>query len=358
MVAASSAKMRQQLPAQLLAWYDIHGRSLPWRAPAGQISEPYHVWLSEIMLQQTTVKAVIPYYTRFLARWPDIADLAAAQLDDILAEWAGLGYYARARNLHKCAMEITSGHGGRFPDTESELRGLPGVGAYTAAAIAAIAFDRPATPVDGNVERVIARLHAVTDPLPPAKSQLQQLAATLTPVTRPGDYAQGIMDLGATTCTPRAPKCPACPWRTACAGHAAGITDTLPRRRPRAALPTRYGAAFWCLDERHNVLLQRRPTKGMLGGMLEIPTSEWTTSGLSDAPLSDLAPVNAIWSELPGIVRHGFTHFKLELSVFSSRIESSTAAMVPGLWYPVADIASAGLPTLMTKVARHAIEQG
>ncbi len=274
----------KKMSEAILAWYDRHRRDLPWRAKPGERADPYAVWLSEIMLQQTTVPTVGPYFRRFLARWPRVQDLAAASLDEVLTEWQGLGYYARARNLHKCAEVVARDHGGRFPDTEEGLLELPGIGAYTAAAIAAIAFDRKATVVDGNVERVMARLNAEATPLPAAKPILRDYAAHFTPGKRAGDYAQAVMDLGATVCTPRQPKCLLCPWSEACAARAEGIAETLPRRAAKAEKPTRRGIAFWLTregDEGREVLLRRRPEKGLLGGMMEVPSTPWR-----DAPVA------------------------------------------------------------------------
>src|ERR1700730_16176835 len=259
----------------LLAWYDRHRRKLPWRAPPGEPAEPYRVWLSEIMLQQTTVKAVAPYYARFLARWDDVGALAAAPLDDVLKTWAGLGYYARARNLPACASAVVERHGGKFPVSVTELRALPGIGDYTAAAIAAIAFDQPASPVDGNIERVIARLYAVTTPLPAAKPESRRLAGGLTPRHRAGDFAQAMMDLGATLCTPKNPACALCPWNASCAAYARGDAETLPRRTPKREGTLRRGAAFVVCRADGMVLVRTRPTKGLLGAMTEVPTTEW-----------------------------------------------------------------------------------
>ncbi len=343
-------------PAALLAWYDRHRRVLPWRAPSGCRPDPYHVWLSEIMLQQTTVAAVGPYFRTFLARWPTVRDLAAADLDQVLQAWAGLGYYARARNLHACARAVCGHHDGRFPQDEAALRALPGVGEYTAAAVAAIAFDRPATIVDGNVERVIARVFAVTEPLPGGKPTLRALARTLTPVQRPGDYAQAIMDLGATVCTPRRPRCMLCPWAEACAGRRAGIAEDLPARVEKAERPTRRGVAFWATDAAGSVLLRRRPERGLLGGMMEVPSSPWREGPmpvLGEAVAA--APGQADWRLLPGLVRHTFTHFHLELTVAAGRLAALNAdAANGGLWVPVEALGDHALPTVMKKVARHA----
>src|SRR5580704_4016206 len=273
--APRQAAVSSPQPTGLLAWYDRHRRKLPWRAPPGERADPYRVWLSEIMLQQTTVKAVGPYYARFLARWPDIRALAEAPLDEVLKSWAGLGYYARARNLHACALAVVERHGGMFPADEARLRDLPGIGAYTAAAIAAIAFDAPATPVDGNIERVIARLYAIETPLPAAKPEISRLAQTLTPRQRAGDFAQAMMDLGATICTPKNPACALCPWNRNCAAHRRGEVETFPRRTPKREGVLRRGAAFVARRADGFVLVRTRPPKGLLGGMTEVPTSEW-----------------------------------------------------------------------------------
>jgi len=301
------------------------------------------------MLQQTTVVTVGPYFRAFLDRWPMIADLAAADLDEVLHAWAGLGYYARARNLHKCARVVAQEYGGVFPDTEAELRKLPGIGPYTAAAIAAIAFDRSAAVVDGNVERVMARLFAVKESLPAAKTQLRALATELTPQTRPGDYAQAAMDLGATVCTPRAPKCLMCPWQLDCMAQALGIAEELPRRAPKAERPLRQGVAFWTVRSDGAVLLRRRPERGLLGGMMEVPSSDWGASAPADPTQ---APVTAEWRELPGQVDHGFTHFRLELTVLAAQVRKNAKA--DGIWVMPDALGEHALPTLTKKVVRHA----
>jgi len=347
---------RAGLAARLLAWYDRNRRDLPWRAPPGAVGAPYRVWLSEIMLQQTTVATVGPYYRHFLERWPTVEALAEAALDDVLHAWQGLGYYARARNLHRCAQAVAREHGGRFPDTEDGLRALPGIGPYTAAAVAAIAFDRPATPVDGNVERVIARLFQVETPLPAAKPALRDLAATLTPRERPGDYAQAVMDLGATVCLPRNPACDRCPWQTDCAGHAAGVAAGLPRRAPKAARPQRYGVAFWAVSTAGRVLLRRRPEQGLLGGMMEVPGSPWTESQAA-APAAH-APFAADWQPLPGEVNHAFTHFHLTLSVLAATDVAETRPGDGERWCHPQEFADVALPTVMKKVVRHALRGG
>ena len=342
------------LATGLLRWYDHHRRTLPWRAAPGVRPDPYHVWLSEIMLQQTTVAAVAGYFQRFLECWPTVADLAAAPLDDVLREWAGLGYYARARNLHKCAGIVAGTLGGRFPEEEAELRRLPGIGVYTAAAIAAIAFDRPAAVMDGNVERVMARMFCVTDPLPQAKPTLRDLTATLTPDRRPGDFAQAMMDLGATVCTPRRPKCILCPWTGACAARSQGVAEDLPAKLPKPERPTRRGIAFWAVTPAGDILLRKRPERGLLGGMIEVPSSEWR-----EAPTPALdavngeAPVAAQWRLLPGLVRHTFTHFHLELAVAAGQAARPDEAA--GLWVPVDRLGDQALPTVMKKVVRHAL---
>jgi A/G-specific adenine glycosylase len=343
----------------LLAWYDRHRRRMPWRALPGVSADPYAVWLSEIMLQQTTVTAVKPYFEAFLARWPTVEALSAAPVADVMAAWAGLGYYARARNLYKCAGVVATAHGGRFPSTEAELLELPGVGPYTAAAIAAIAFGRVATVVDGNVERVMARLFAVTAPLPGSKVLLKELAASLTPSKRAGDYAQGVMDLGATVCTPKSPKCMICPWAPSCVGRIKGIAETLPRKAPKAESPQRYGVAFWMERKDGSVFLQRRLAKGLLGGMMEIPSTPWRGKTWSVAEAAAAAPVEAPWRELDGVVTHVFTHFRLDLKVFAAKLTAAQAKALKGedaAWVPVDRMGSAGLPSVMAKVAKHALK--
>jgi A/G-specific adenine glycosylase len=299
----------------LLEWYDREQREFPWRAAGKTKADPYRVWLSEVMLQQTTTKAVIPYFNEFVRRWPTVNALAAAPLDDVLAAWAGLGYYARARNLHACAVAVAERHGGRFPSSEDELLALPGVGAYTAAAIVAIAFGAKATVVDGNVERVIARLFAVNTPVPEAKPELKQLAATLTPAKRPGDYAQAMMDLGAMVCSPRSPSCLVCPVSAFCSAHEQRIAAELPRRLPKPERPSRRGAAFVAVTDDGFVLLRQRPDKGLLASMMEVPSSRWTADDTEGEDVLSDAPVEGLWLRLPGTITHTFTHFHLELDV-------------------------------------------
>jgi A/G-specific adenine glycosylase len=341
-------------PAALLAWYDRHRRRLPWRAAAGQAPDPYRVWLSEVMLQQTTVRSVTPYFLRFIERWPTIAALAAAPLGDVLKAWAGLGYYARARNLHACARAIVERHGGRFPASEDELRALPGIGAYTAAAIAAIAFDRRAAPVDGNVERVIARLYAVEDEARQAKLLIRLLVKGLVPATRCGDFAQAMMDLGATLCTPKKPACAICPWSGPCVARQRGDPEAFPRRvRKREGKPRR-GAAFWVTRGDGFVLVRRRPTNGLLGGMTEVPTTAWTHDFDDTRALAD-APLRAKWRRLTGTVTHTFTHFLLELAVYAAKASPGTPAPAGTRWLALGELADEAFPSLMRKVIAHAL---
>jgi A/G-specific adenine glycosylase len=309
------------------------------------------VWLSEIMLQQTTAATVGPYFDRFVARWPNVSALAAASLDEVLQLWQGLGYYARARNLHACARTVAERHGGVFPEEAEALRRLPGIGEYTAAAIAAIAFDRREAAIDGNVERVIARLYAIHEPLPGAKPRLAALAAVLVPARRAGDFAQALMDLGATICLPRRPRCGLCPWRASCAAAASGLVDDLPARAEKPERPWRHGIAFWLTRADGAVLLRRRPEKGLLGGMMEIPSTPWRAEPWTLAEAFCLAPAPVSWSVLPGRVHHGFTHFLLDLSVAAGYGTSD------GVWSPVERLGDHALPTLMKKVARHAIAE-
>lgn len=332
----------------MLAWYDINARSLPWRVgpaarQAGVRPDPYRVWLSEIMLQQTTVAAVKAYFDRFTRLWPGVTDLAAAEDATVMGEWAGLGYYARARNLLKCARVVAHDLNGRFPDSEEALRALPGIGPYTAAAIAAIAFDRPATVMDGNVERVMARLFAVKTPLPAAKPELKALAAGLTPKTRPGDYAQAVMDLGATICSPRNPACSICPLRAVCRARAEGIAAELPRKSPKKPKPTRHGTAYLARREDGAWLLETRPDKGLLGGMLGWPGTEWTESAPEEAP-----PLRVAWHD-PGLeVRHTFTHFHLRLALRVAHV-TTDARPDRGRFLPAAQFRPSDLPTVMRK---------
>ena len=348
--------------ANLLAWYDRHARVLPWRlepkrARHGERPDPYRVWLSEIMLQQTTVKAVGPYYARFLARWPAVDRLAAASLDDVLRSWAGLGYYARARNMHACAQEIVQRHSGIFPSDVDALRALPGIGEYTAAAIAAIAFDAPAVPVDGNVERVVSRLFAVEEELPAAKPRIKQLAASLLPSRRAGDFAQAFMDLGATICSPRRPACALCPWNESCAVYLRGDQELFPRKAPKREGQLRRGAAYVALRADGRVLLRKRPDKGLLASMTEVPGSAWANdfdekSALRAAPRLK----GAKWKRVPGVVRHVFTHFPLELEVFLATVPRPIKAPADARWAPLEGLAGEALPNVMRKVIVHALD--
>jgi A/G-specific adenine glycosylase len=349
--------------ASLLAWYDRHRRKLPWRVAPGEAADPYRVWLSEIMLQQTTVKTVAPYFAKFLARWEDVHKLATAPLSEVLSAWAGLGYYARARNLHACAGVVVERHGGKFPRNEDALRKLPGVGPYTAAAIAAIAYDAPATPVDGNVERVVARLFAVSAPLRQAKPELQRLAGGLTPRRRAGDFAQAMMDLGATICTPKRPACALCPWMDSCAGYQTGNPTLFPQRTPKREGPLRRGAAFVALRDDGFVLVRTRPAKGLLGGMTEVPTSDWSAD-FDEARASDGAPrfysrsrpAPCEWRRIATPVRHVFTHFPLELSVYWGKVPAQMPAPAGTRWVDCSKIAEEALPSLMRKVVARALD--
>ena len=346
----------EPLSSLILDWYDRHRRAMPWRVLPGTAPDPYHIWVSEIMLQQTTVATVGPYFKRFIALWPTVADLAAAELDEVLHGWQGLGYYARARNLHKCAKVIVADYGGAFPDTEAALLKLPGIGPYTAAAVAAIAFGRKATVVDGNVERVMARLFAVEIPLPTAKDELRAHAASLTPGDRCGDYAQAVMDLGATICSPANPACAICPWRDSCAARRLGIAAELPKKLPKPERPTRRGIAFWIVAPDGSVLLRRRPESGLLGGMMEIPSTDWLETQWTVAAAIEVAPVKADWQPVKGLVRHTFTHFHLELTVLAGRID--TKAVADGMWCAPGKFGEFALPAAMKKVVRMAVEFG
>jgi A/G-specific adenine glycosylase len=348
--AATNSRSAAKI-ALLLTWYDRAGRTMPWRARAGQSPNPYHVWLSEIMLQQTTVATVGPYFHKFLTLWPSVDDLGAAALDDVLTAWAGLGYYARARNLHKCA-GVLHRAGGRFPDTEEGLRALPGIGLYTAAAIAAIAFNRAVVPVDGNVERVTARLWAVSTPLPQAKPELRERAQAFADDKRPGDAAQALMDLGAMVCTPRKPSCGTCPLNGCCRALDLGIAAELPRRAPKKKRrPVRRAVAFWLQRADGAVLLRRRPDKGLLGGMLEIPSTPWREADWPAGEAAAHAPAELDWRPQAGAIGHTFTHFHLDVAVWRAGFEGD----MDGMWIKPGDFDGHAIPTLMRKIARHAL---
>ena len=353
--------MTEPKASVLLTWYDAHARSLPWRALPGVKADPYAVWLSEIMLQQTTVATVGPYFRKFLHKWPEVHDLAAADIDEVMHAWAGLGYYSRARNLHACAKLVVSDHASAFPQTQEALLKLPGIGPYTAAAVSAIAFGKPATVADGNVERVIARLFAITEPLPAAKKRIHEKAATLTPARRPGDYAQAIMDLGATVCTPKRPACERCPWKKPCVARAGGNPETLPVKAPKKEKPTRRGAAFWTVRADGAVLIRKRPPKGLLGGMMEVPSTTWVADEPGAPPkekrtrplLLAEAPAKAKWKKRPGEVRHTFTHFHLVLELYEACVPQKTKA--DGLWVQPAELGDYALPTVIKKVVSLAL---
>ena len=356
-------------PALLLEWYDRHRRVLPWRPPAGERADPYRVWLSEIMLQQTGVKTVGPYFLKFLARWPDVAALGRASLDDVLRMWAGLGYYSRARNLHACAVAVLRDHGGIFPDTEEGLRTLPGIGPYTAAAISAIAFDRRTMPVDGNIERVVSRLFAVEEPLPQAKPLIQQLAATLLgPAgdeksragdgkSRAGDSAQALMDLGSSICTPKKPACALCPLNEDCAGRARGDQESFPRKALKKSGALRRGAAF-IVTRGDELLVRSRADKGLLGGMTEVPGSDWLATQDDKAALQQAPALKGVakWHRKAGVVTHVFTHFPLELVIYTAKVAARTRAPEGMRWVPIATLAGEALPNVMRKAIAHGLD--
>jgi A/G-specific adenine glycosylase len=320
----------------LLNWYAVDKRRLPWRAEGGERPDPYKVWLSEVMLQQTTVAAVRPYFEKFASRWPTVAELAAASDEEVMAAWAGLGYYARARNLIACARIVAQEHSGRFPGSEAELARLPGLGRYSSAAVAAIAFGQRAVVVDGNVERVVSRLFAVKEPLPGARPELRRLTETITPGEGSGDFAQAMMDLGSAICTPRNPDCPGCPLETLCEARREGAPERYPLKAPKAARPKREGVAYW-LEHRRDVMLVRRPAKGLLGGMLALPT--------------ETAPADAAWVEA-GAVEHVFTHFALRMRLLCAEPREREPGQI---WWPIERLGEAGLPTLFAKLAARGV---
>ncbi|MCK1636400.1 A/G-specific adenine glycosylase [Bradyrhizobium sp. 157] len=344
-------------PALLLDWYDRHRRRLPWRAAAGERADPYRVWLSEIMLQQTGVKTVGPYFEKFLARWPDVAALGSASLDDVLRMWAGLGYYSRARNLHACAVAVLRDHGGVFPDTEEGLRRLPGIGPYTAKAIAAIAFDIRTMPVDGNIERVVSRLYAVEEPLQQAKPRIQELASTLLGPSRAGDSAQALMDLGASICTPKKPACALCPLNDDCAARLHGDQETFPRKALKKAGTLRRGAAF-IVTRGDELLVRTRAEKGLLGGMTEVPVSDWLAGQDDGAALNQAPELKSVtrWHRKAGVVTHVFTHFPLELVIYTADVAARVRAPAGMRWVPIATLADEALPNVMRKAIAHGLD--
>ena len=358
-------------PALLLDWYDRHRRVLPWRPPAGERADPYRVWLSEIMLQQTGVKTVGPYFLKFLARWSDVTALGRASLDDVLRMWAGLGYYSRARNLHACAVAVLRDHGGAFPDTEEGLRTLPGIGPYTAAAIAAIAFDIRTMPVDGNIERVTSRLFAVEEPLPQAKPLIQQLAATLLgesragdnqsragdEKSRAGDSAQALMDLGSSICTPKKPACVLCPLNDDCLARTRGDQEIFPRKAPKKTGTLRRGTAF-IVTRGDELLVRSRAEKGLLGGMTEVPGSDWLAGQDDKAALAPAPALKGIakWHRKAGVVTHVFTHFPLELVIYTAKVAARTRPPEGMRWVPIATLDGEALPNVMRKAIAHGLD--
>jgi A/G-specific adenine glycosylase len=350
-------------PALLLEWYDRHRRKLPWRPLPGERADPYSVWLSEVMLQQTGVKTVAPYFKKFLARWPDVGALGRASLDDVLRMWAGLGYYSRARNLHACAVAVSRDHGGVFPDSEEGLRSLPGIGPYTAAAIAAIAFGRRVMPVDGNIERVVSRLFAVERPLPQAKPLVQQLATTLLcqsrvgeVKSRAGDSAQALMDLGASICTPKKPACSLCPLYDDCAARTRGDQESFPRKAPKKSGVLRRGAAF-VVTRGDKLLVRTRAEKGLLGGMTEVPTSHWLAVQNDKTALRQAPMLKGIarWHRRAGVITHVFTHFPLELVVYTANVPVRARAPAGMRWVPISTLGDEALPNVMRKVIAHGL---
>jgi A/G-specific adenine glycosylase len=351
----AASRDRGEIASRLLAWYDAHHRELPWRIAPRELAhgvrpDPYRIWLSEVMLQQTTVEAVKSYFLAFLQKWPTVNALAAAQTEDVMKAWAGLGYYSRARNLKACA-DLVAARGGRFPDTETGLRELPGIGAYTAAAIAAIAFNHPATVVDGNIERVVTRLFSITTPLNEAKTEIRARVERMVPTTRPGDFAQAMMDLGATICTPRRPRCMLCPLREDCSATTSGDPERFPVRLPKGDKPLRRGAAFIAVRSDGAILLRKRPEKGLLGGMTEVPTTGWTAR-IDGATTDAAAPLPGDWRPAGRIV-HVFTHFTLELDIFHAVANGDTPT--GHFWSLAHEISGEALPTVMKKAIEAAI---
>ena len=338
---------------KILGWYEKNRRCLPWRSEPGEEVNPYHVWLSEIMLQQTTVVTVKSYFDHFITVWPNIAAVASAPLDDILHAWQGLGYYSRARNLHKCAKILMSEHSGFLPQEEKELLKLPGIGSYTAAAIAAIAFGKKTTPIDGNIERVVARLFSVTEPISESKKKIQEFARSMTPEYGAGDYAQALMDIGATICKPKTPICASCPLSGQCEAEAKGMAKDLPVRLPKKDRPTRKGIIFWLSNGKGEILLRRRPEKGLLGGMMELPSSDWSEDKRALENILNEAPENIVWQILPGKVKHTFTHFNLELEIATGQCLNPES--MTGIWCEISNFSKYALPSVMKKVVIHAL---
>lgn len=336
----------------LLDWYDANARELPWRMPPGSslYADPYHVWLSEIMLQQTQVKTVTPFFDKFLTLWPTLESLAKADLEDVLKAWAGLGYYSRARNLKKCAELVARHHGGQFSAKADELAKLPGIGPYTSAAIAAIAFGKSVCVVDGNVERVISRVYAISTPLPRAKAAIHQLTQALVPEIRAGDFAQAMMDLGATVCTPKNPNCKICPWHATCEARKRGTPKQFPVKIAKKKIPTRHGAAFVAMNDDGFILLRKRRGSGMLAGMSEVPTTDWSAQQDGETGIN-AAPFSADWTHTDD-VSHVFTHFKLTMKVYSCRTKQYKD--VDGWWVHRDKVMDEALPELMKKIIRSA----
>lgn len=344
------------LADKLLEWYDTHHRELPWRAPLGKTADPYHVWLSEIMLQQTTVPTVKPYFKKFLEEWPTLHDLADADLDKILHRWQGLGYYARARNLHKCAKVLVETYNATFPQDCAELKKLPGIGDYTAAAIASIAFNKCVTVIDGNVDRVISRLYKIETPLPTSKPEIRLFAEQQTPCYRPGDYAQAMMDLGATICTPTSPKCLLCPLKEECQALQTGTPELYPIKQPKTAKPQKYGIAFWIQREGDSaVLLRKRPPKGLLGAMMEVPSSSWELEKPTIDHAQKESPLKCAYKETSKVAQHVFTHFALELQVYKATVPQETKAPKDCVWCSIEQFKDHALPTVFKKVIKQAL---
>jgi A/G-specific adenine glycosylase len=352
-LAPPGARLKpREIARRVLAWWDVHRRDLPWRASPGERPDPYRVWLSEILLQQTSATTAAPYFLKFVARWPRVEALAAVSLDEVMAAFSGLGYYSRARNLHACAREVAR-RGGRFPRSEADLRALPGVGAYTAAAVAAIAYGAKAAPVDGNVARILARLQALEAPIARARRAIGEAAAALTPAERPGDFAEALMDLGALICRPRKPSCPACPLLGACAAARTGAPEAYPRRAAAKRKPARVGAAFFARRADGATLARRRPLKGLLGGTLELPGGPWEAAKCADTSAGQ-APFPAPWRRLPGEVEQAFTHFTLRLTLYAAEVGASPPGAEGLIWIDPAMAERAGFSSLMLKAVAHA----